>query len=138
MNSEAVIKVIDTICDKLGLAVNSAKDFVPMLAKYQIVSNIFDSVMSALIIAISILAIKKAFKTAEKIIKKENERGISLFYRRDSVWDFWYTWVSVIVGVIAIIIFVIIFLNSAHDVLTWSTSPEACSINYVLGILNDM
>lgn len=138
MNSEEVIKVIDVLCDKLGIAVNSAKDFVPALAKYQIVSNIFDSVMSVLIIAISIVVIRKAFESAEKKMKKERETGVSSWSSHDSVWYFWYTWLASIIGGIAILMSVCLFMSSVHDVLVWSISPEASAIKYVLNILNDI
>ncbi len=36
MGSKNVIDIIETICDKLGIIINSFSDFVPELMKYKI------------------------------------------------------------------------------------------------------
>lgn len=135
MSSEDVIKVIDTICEKIGIAFDSAKDFVPSLAKYEIVSNAFYSIMSAVIIVISIIAIKKAFESAENEIKKEIEDGGSCWNRHDDVWDFWRTILSAIIGGLLIVICVFVFVISVHGVLTWIVSPDVSAINYVMDMV---
>lgn len=135
MSSDDVIKVIDTICDKIGIAFDSAKEFVPSLAKYEIVSNAFYSIMSAVIIAISIIAIKKAFESAENEIKKEIEDGVSSWNRHEDVWDFWRTWIATLIGVLLLVIFTISFVSSVHDVLTWIVSPDVSAINYVMDMV---
>lgn len=135
MSSDDVIKVIDTICDKIGVAFDSAKEFVPSLAKYEIVSNAFYSIMSAVIIVISIIAIKKAFESAENEIKKEIEDGVSSRNRHDDVWDFWRTMLSSIIGGILIVACVFAFVISVHDVLTWMASPDVSAINYVMDMV---
>lgn len=135
MSSDDVIKVIDTICDKIGIAFDSAKEFVPSLAKYQIVSNAFYSIMSAVIIAVSIIVIKKAFESAENEIKKEIERDVISYKRHNNVWDFYRTCITTIIGVFLIVIFVIIFVTCVHDVLTWIVSPDVSAINYVMDMV---
>lgn len=135
MSSEDVIKVIDTICEKIGIAFDSAKDFVPSLAKYEIVSNAFYSIMSAVIIAVSIIVIKKAFESAENEIKKEIEDRVSIWNRHDDVWDFWRTGLSSIIGGILIVVCVFVFVISVHDVLTWMVSPDVSAINYVMDMV---
>lgn len=135
MSSDDVIKVIDTICDKIGIAFDSAKEFVPSLAKYEIVSNAFYSIMSAVIIAISIIAIKKAFESAENEMKKEIENDVIRYKRHDNVWDFYRTGITTIIGVFLIVIFVVIFVTCVHDVLTWIVSPDVSAINYVMDMV---
>lgn len=135
MSSDDVIKVIDTICDKIGVAFDSAKEFVPSLAKYEIASNAFYSIMSAVIIAVSIIVIKKAFESAENEIKKEIEDGVSSWNRHDDVWDFWRTTLSSIIGGILIVACVFAFVISVHDVLTWMVSPDVSAINYVMDMV---
>lgn len=135
MSSDDVIKVIDTICDKIGIAFDSAKEFVPSLAKYQIVSNAFYSIMSAVIIAVSIIVIKKAFESAENEIKKEIERDVISYKRHNNVWDFYRTCITTIIGVFLIVIFVLIFVTCVHDVLTWIVSPDVSAINYVMDMV---
>lgn len=135
MSSDDVIKVIDTICDKIGVAFDSAKEFVPSLAKYQIASNAFYSIMSAVIIAVSIIVIKKAFESAENEIKKEIEDGVSSWNRHDDVWDFWRTAFSSAIGGILIVVCVFVFVISVHDVLTWMVSPDVSAINYVMDMV---
>lgn len=135
MSSDDVIKVIDTICDKIGVAFDSAKEFVPSLAKYEIASNAFYSIMSAVIIAVSIIVIKKAFESAENEIKKEIEDGVSSWNRHDDVWDFWRTALSSAIGGILIVVCVFVFVISVHDVLTWMVSPDVSAINYVMDMV---
>lgn len=135
MSSDDVIKVIDTICDKIGVAFDSAKEFVPSLAKYEIASNAFYSIMSAVIIAVSIIVIKKTFESAENEIKKEIEDGVSSWNRHDDVWDFWRTMLSSIIGGILIVACVFAFVISVHDVLTWMVSPDVSAINYVMDMV---
>lgn len=135
MSSDDVIKVIDTICDKIGVAFDSAKEFVPSLAKYQIASNAFYSIMSAVIIAVSIIVIKKAFESAENEIKKEIERDVISYKRHNNVWDFYRTCITTIIGVFLIVIFVLIFVTCVHDVLTWIVSPDVSAINYVMDMV---
>lgn len=135
MSSDDVIKVIDTICDKIGVAFDSAKEFVPSLAKYEIVSNAFYSIMSAVIIAVSIIVIKKAFESAENEIKKEIEGSVSGWHRHDDVWDFWKTWLSSIIGGILIVICVFVFVSSVYGVLIWIVSPDVSAINYVMDMV---
>ena len=135
MSSDDVIKVIDTICDKIGVAFDSAKEFVPSLAKYEIASNAFYSIMSAVIIAVSIIVIKKAFESAENEIKKEIEDGVSSWNRHDDVWDFWRTVLSSAIGGILIVVCVFVFVISVHDVLTWMVSPDVSAINYVMDMV---
>lgn len=135
MSSDDVIKVIDTICDKIGVAFDSAKEFVPSLAKYEIASNAFYSIMSAVIIAVSIIVIKKAFESAENEIKKEIEDGVSSWNRHDDVWDFGRTMLSSIIGGILIVACVFAFVISVHDVLTWMVSPDVSAINYVMDMV---
>ena len=135
MSSDDVIKVIDTICDKIGVAFDSAKEFVPSLAKYQIASSAFYSIMSVVIIVTSIIAIKKAFESAENEIKKEIEGSVSGWHRHDDVWDFWKTWLSSIIGGILIVICVFVFVSSVYDVLIWIVSPDVSAINYVMDMV---
>lgn len=135
MSSDDVIKVIDTICDKIGVAFDSAKEFVPSLAKYEIASNAFYSIMSAVIIAVSIIVIKKAFESAENEIKKEIEDRVSSWNRHNNVWDFWRTALSSIIGGILIVVCVFVFVISVHDVLTWMVSPDVSAINYVMDMV---
>lgn len=135
MSSEDVIKVIDTICEKIGIAFDSAKEFVPSLAKYEIASNAFYSIMSAVIIAVSIIVIKKAFESAENEIKKEIEDRVSSWNRHDDVWDFWRTMLSSSIGGILIVVCVFVFVISVHDVLTWMVSPDVSAINYVMDMV---
>lgn len=135
MSSDDVIKVIDTICDKIGIAFDSAKEFVPSMAKYQIASNAFSCIISVVIIVISIIAIKKAFESAENKIKKEIEEGVSSWCSHDNVWEFGTTWIASIICGILIIIFIFNLVISAHDVLVWIVSPDVSAINYVMNMV---
>lgn len=128
MNSQDVIEVIETICDKLGIAINSFRDFVPELMKYRISSSVFWVVSSILIIFISVLMIKYAITKARKELK-ENKR----YY--DEFSDFPSVWVSSTIGGFLILIFSFVFLFSARNIILWVSSPYASAINYILSYL---
>ena len=104
MRSEEVIEVINVICDRLGLAVDSATEIIPELARREITIGLFWVVSSIVIIVLSIKAIR--FVTSKK--KKDLK-----FRERESLWSANYdnyeyvTIVSFVAGA-SIIVFILV------------------------------
>lgn len=130
MNSEEAVKIIETICDKLGIAVNSAKDIVPELAKYEISKGVFWSLSSIVIILICFYLIKKTISLAKKEIEKVDNR-----WDRDTLSEYPSVWVMGIVCGFFIVCYVIKLFNSLAIITTWIISPEASAIKYVLSLI---
>ncbi len=120
MNSQDVSKIIETICNKFGIAANSFSDFVPELAKYKISTDIFMMIVSAFVVVLSIMAIWKVFLKVKESIEDEDS---SYFEYEDFPLKF---------GGILILIFTIRFIGLANDLVGWISSPQASAVNYVL------
>lgn len=129
MNSKEVIEIIETICDKLGIAINSFSDFVPELVKYRVSSSVFWIVSSLLIIVASVVVIRYTVKRASKIYAKEHHGGRMDFYDFD---DFPSVYVSSIVGGILAFIFLFVLLFNLRRIVVWTISPQASAVDYVL------
>lgn len=125
MNSKEVIEVIETICDKLGIAINSFSDFVPNLAKYKISTDLFMLIISTVIIVLSLITIKRVFGHAKRAL--ENSGSFYCDYA-----DFPSVWLSSIVGGGLILFFVFTFVLRAKSLVGWIASPQASAVNYIL------
>ncbi|MCI9081453.1 MAG: hypothetical protein HFI70_03865 [Lachnospiraceae bacterium] len=128
MNSQDVISIIETLCEKLGIATDSFQDFVPELIKYRISLSVFWVVVSLLIILASVLVIRYTFKRAQGTHSK-NYGGRITFYDFD---DFPSVYISSIVGGILIFIFLFVFLFNFRRIVVCIASPQAYAIDYVL------
>lgn len=132
MKSEEVIEIIEAICDKLGIAMNSAKDIIPELAKREIAINLFWVVTSIIIILISVKVIRFVITRAKKDIAEENPKRWS----KKELTDYDSVTIVSSVGVIMIMIFIFALIFSAKDLVAWIASPQASAIAYVLDSLN--
>ena len=129
MKSEEVIAIIEVICDKLGIAMNSMKDIVPMLAKYEIAMCIYWSIASIIVIGICLMIIKRFVDLAKKQIEKEKT------FLREKLADFPSVMVSGIAGGLLIFIFAITMLLNIADLIGWMVSAETMAIKYVMSLL---
>lgn len=130
MDSEEMIEIIETICGKLGIAINSFSDFVPELAKYKIYTSAFWVVASALVILLLESLITYTVQRAEKIIRKEPE--VCLY---SSPGDFPSTWVISVVCGFLVLVFLFVFLCNARNIVAWVASPQASAVDYILNFL---
>lgn len=128
MSSKDVIDIIETICDKLGIAINSFSDFVPELMKYKISTSLFWVLASALVIFLSAYAIKYTIRRANKIIDKKSEKQ----YYSDELQDFPSVVAISFIGGALILIFLFVFLCNIRNIVAWISSPQASAVNYVL------
>lgn len=129
MNSKDVISIIETICDKLGIAADSFQDFIPELIKYRISFSVFYVIVSILVISVSLFVIKYAIKRAREIHKKRYCTNMDF----DDYTDFPSVVISSLIGGTLSIIFFFVLLASLRRIVVCIVSPQAYAIDYILG-----
>lgn len=127
--SNEIIKVLDHLCDKFGIAIDwSSNNVMPYLqdlmvriTKYAIYTNILWLVMSILIISATVFALVKIIKVA-----------------RESVydWDFIVA-ISSLIGSIIIIIFFITGMYACQNLIEVNTVPEKYMIEMIRNNVSD-
>ena len=119
MKANEVNEIINNICEKIGIGINSAKEFVPIFAKYKAI----DSALSWLgFLAITVIFII----LARKAIKAYKEAD----YMDRDIFGF-------AVGGSA---FVVLFCGCASlwnlfDMIKWIIAPEAMTVQYILDMM---
>ena len=116
MKANEVNEVINNICEKIGIGINNAKEFIPAFSKYQ---TLHYALWTAVYIAIAILF----FVLSKKFIKKYNE---SDEYERIDL-----TFGGVFLGIadLAVIGSLAYYLITTIE---WMAYPQVMAIKYVL------
>ena len=128
MNNE-IIKVLDHLCDKFGIAIDwSSNNVMPYLqdlmvriTKYAIYTNILWLAMSILIISATAFALVKITKVARKSMYD---------------WDF-IIGISFLIGSIIIIIFFITGMYACQNLIEVNTVPEKYMIEMIRNNVSD-
>ena len=119
MKANEVNEIINNICEKIGIGINSAKEFVPIFAKYKAI----DSALSFLgFLAITVIFII----IARKAIKAYKEEG----YIDKDIFGFAVggsAFVSLICGGAS--------LWNLFDMIKWIIVPEAMTVQYILDMM---
>lgn len=131
MNISNAELIINTICDRIGIVINSASDFIPKLAQYKKANAIFWMVAAPAIICISVFLTIYTFKRAKKIIEAGKDRF------RTKYTDFLSVLVVTTLCGISLFASGIIFLNAVQILIRWSIAPEVATVEYILGMLSD-
>lgn len=127
--SNEIIKVLDHLCDKFGIAIDwSSNNVIPYLQdlmarmiKYVIYTNILWLVVSILIIGVTVFALVKIIKAA----------------REDMFdWDFIVV-ISSLVGSIIITIFFLTGMHSCQSLIEVNTVPEKYMIETIRNNISD-
>lgn len=117
-------KVIEQVCEKLGLAVDNTLDFanelLPMLVNYEITLHGFAIGVSLIFVIVGIVFIIKSMKWSD------NKR---FGYATSDVCFFIFV-VSCIVAGVALAM----AIDNAIGLIGWSTAPTAKAIEYVLNM----
>ena len=119
MKANEVNEIINNICEKIGIGINSAKEFVPIFAKYKAI----DSALSCLgFLAVTVIFII----LARKAIKAYKEAG----YMDRDIFGFAVggsAFVSLICGCES--------LWNLFDMIKWIIVPEAMTVQYILNTM---
>lgn len=127
--SNEIIKVLDHLCDKFGIAIDwSSNNVMPYLqdlmvriTKYAIYTNILWLVMSILIISATVFALVKIIKVARESMYD---------------WDFIIA-ISSLIGSIIIIIFFITGMYACQNLIEVNTVPEKYMIEMIRNNVSD-
>ena len=122
MNANDINTIIDHICEKIGVGIDSAKEFVPELARYQIIHSGMCAVLCAIAVALLILLIRRE----NRIIANENGNIYDDTIINEMV---------LIVAGIALIINTICIGYHITQFVEWIATPEAKAIVYILRMM---
>ena len=116
MDANQANLVINNICDKIGIGINGLKDFVPMLAKYEIINCIYWIMIGAALLLVGFILFKKAltaYKSADSWAKDGPGFAIAG------------TCLAILIGFCAL-------TSSIFNIIQWCVTPEATTIVYIL------
>lgn len=126
--SQEIIKVLDNLCEKFGIAIDwTSQNVVPYLKElvgrfinYEVVTSIFWIIVGVIAIIIPVIVIKKISKYAEKEIEED-------YY---SDWRV-YQVVTIIFGSLIVFTFLIMILFQIYDIIECYTIPEKVIFDYL-------
>lgn len=119
MKANEVNEIINNICEKVGIGINSAKDFVPIFAKYKAINDAFVCVGFLIVTVIFVIVatkLMKGYKMAEDWDKDGWIFGIAVS-----------SFVSLVCGLIS--------LFNLFYAIEWLIVPEAMTIQYILDMI---
>ncbi len=131
MRSEDAIEAINVICDRLGLAIDSATEIIPELVKREITIGLFWIVLSIVIIGLSIKVISLVVSKAKKDLESRGHKSIW----NASLDGYEYVEVVSFVAGALIIVFTLVLLFSAKNTIAYIVSPKGSAIIYVLDLI---
>ena len=120
MKEKEVNAIINNICDKVGIGIDSMKDFVPIFAKYKIINSAFWFVV---LLAVSMFFVFLARKMLE-------------LYRKADTWNreeygFGVAWAGLVS-----LSFVVVSLGYLVNAVEWAIVPNAMIVQYILRMMN--
>ena len=119
MKEKEINIIINNICDKVGIGVDSMKDFVPIFAKYKIIHSVFWFVV---LLAVSMFFVFLTRKMLE-------------LYRKADEWNKEEHVFGVAVAGLVSLIFGGISLGYLIDAVEWTLVPEARVVQYILSLM---
>lgn len=120
MDANQVNLVINNICDKIGIGIDGLKDFVPMLAKYEIINCIYWLMFGAVLLVVGFLLFKKARAA----------------YKEASPWEKDGPGFAIAGTCLAMLIGFFVLMSSFFDIVQWCVTPEAKTIVYILNMIS--
>lgn len=120
MDANQVNSVINNICEKIGVGINSLQDFVPMFAKYEIINCLYWIVVGIVFFVVGFITYKKA-----RVAHKEA-----------SSWEKDGPFFCILLGIIVMIISFCVVSSCTFDIIQWRVNPEAKTIVYILKMIS--
>ena len=120
MDANQANLVINNICDKIGIGIDGLKDFVPMLAKHEIISCIYWLLFGAVLLVVGFLLFKKA-RTA---------------YKEASSWEKDGSGFAIAGTCLMMFIGFCSATSSIFNIIQWCITPEAKTIVYILKMIS--
>ena len=119
--SEDMTKIIDALCEKLGVA---GKYLIPELARKNIAQDVASIILSAVVVLVMAMVIRRI----------REEKGADMFDTTADTFDTTYVIVA-IVAMIVIGIAFIVFAVFVCDLVGWLASPTAMAIEQITGMI---
>lgn len=120
MNTNEVNEVINNICEKIGIGLNNAKEFVPVLAKYNIIHNALWGIILVVMFVFLLLVFRYLYFTCKKGLQGDS------YFDEDP-----YIFGMIICGIIAVILLPV-SCSYFVGMVEWIVSPNGKAISYVL------
>lgn len=138
-------EAIEQISEKLGLAITDISQLMPQVVKEQIIFKSIKTGVSIFLVLICIILLAIAYKHLKNfcdsysVIQEGIEKGIV----KDAPKFVYYSDVETdnigiafaICGGVGLILFTIIAIVSASDLISWIIAPEANFIKYILSFI---
>ena len=119
MKANEVNEIINNICEKIGIGINSAKGFVPLFAKYKAINSVFICVGFLIVTVIFVIVATKSMK-GYKIAEPWNKDWWIFGIAASSL-------ISLICGLVS--------LFNLFYAIEWIIVPEAMTVQYILGMM---
>ena len=119
MKANEVNEIINNICEKIGIGISNAKEFVPVFAKYKAIDSAFSWLGFLAITVIFIILARKAIKAYKEA--DTWERDAYAFGVGGSVF------VSLACGLVS--------LWNLFAMIEWIIVPEAMTVQYILNMM---
>lgn len=119
MKANEVNEVINNICEKIGIGISNAKEFVPIFAKYKAMDSAFRCIGFLAITVIFIILARKAIKAYKEADTWNRE--LPAFAVGGSAF------VSLICGCVS--------LWNLFIMIEWIIVPEAMTVQYILDMI---
>lgn len=120
MDTNQVNSVINNLCEKIGIGIDGLKDFVPMLAKHEIISCIYWLLFGAVLLVVGFLLFKKA-RTA---------------YKEASSWEKDGPGFAIAGACLMMFVGFCSAMSSIFNIIQWCITPEAKAIVYILKMIS--
>lgn len=119
MKANEVNVIINNICEKIGIGINSTKEFIPIFAKYKTMDSAFTCIGFLAITVIFIILARKAIKA----------------YKEADAWDRDAPAFAVGGSAFVLLICGCISLWNLFDMIEWIVVPEAMTVQYILDMM---
>lgn len=119
MDANQVNQVIDNLCSKLGMGVDSVAQLVPSFARLKIGLNGYWIVVSLIVFVVSALIFKKLIKDFYEVDYGSQEMRVGIGF---------------VLAVIDIV-FIMVFLVCSYELVGWVMAPDIRTIEYIMNMI---
>lgn len=119
MKANEVNEIINNICEKIGIGISNAKEFVPIFAKYKAIDSALSWLGFLAITVIFVILARKAIKAYKEVNTWERD-SYALAIGGSTL-------VALICGCVS--------LCKLFDMIEWIIVPEAMTVQYILNMM---
>ena len=126
MTVDEVSTIIDQICGKLGLAVDSMSELVPELVRLKIAENAVTLSLCIILVVAESIFMYTQYKAAEKFAKEHSWAVLTDYVPWNVAWS-----LGIVVGCTC----AVLIPMSLNDLIKWCVSPTVAAIEYILSLM---